>query len=425
MRELFTYPHARRYLLGQTISLFGDMSLWLAMGIWVKTLTHSNGAAGLTFFFFSLPQLAAPAAGAIVDRLPRRRVLIWTNLAIAALVLALLGVHDAGQVWLIYIVMFGYGASYTVLGSGGSALLRVLFPERLLGDANAYLRTVQEGLRLIGPITGAALFTIVGGGVLAIVDAATFVVAAAALWTVQVDEPAAAPRQHGWVRHTFAGLDHLWRTPVLRQLTIAVGAAFCFIGLIESVAFAIVGEGLHRSPAFLGPLVAIQGVGAVAAGLTSAKVMRRFGEGATVAAGMAVFAAGTSLILSKNLGVVAAGMILIGFSLPWTIVGYNTALQLHAPTSLQGRVSSAADLIAGTPQIASIAAGAALVSVVPYMFLLAVIAIALTICTIYLVTRPQQRHTHTFDDTDLPGGGITTAASLPSEALAHGNPTSG
>jgi hypothetical protein len=406
MRQLFGYPGARRYLLGQSVSLFGDMSLWLAMGIWVKTLTGSSGAAGLTFFFFALPQLAAPLAGVLVDRLPRRRMLVWTNLAVAALVLALLAVHDAGDVWLIYVVMFGYGASYTVLGSGGSALLRVLLPERLLGDANAYLRTVQEGLRLIGPITGAALFTIVGGGILAIVDAATFLIAAGALWSVRVDELPAAPRDEPWLNHTLAGVRHLWRTIVLRQLTIAIGAAFFFVGVIESVAFAIVSEGLHRPSAFLGPLVAIQGVGAVASGLTAGALMRRIGEGPTAAAGLGSFAGGTLLLTTTSLGTVLAGMIMIGFSLPWAIVGYNTALQLHAPLALQGRVSSASDLLAGTPQIASIAIGAALVSVVPYQLLLAVIAFAITSCALYLVSRPQQHHNHepadTFDPPDPP-----------------------
>lgn len=396
MRQLFTYPQARRYLFGQSVSLFGDLTLWLAMSIWVKTLTHSNGAAGLTFFFFSLPQLAAPLAGALIDRLPRRQVLIWTNLVVGALVLALLAVHDARQVWLIYTVMFGYGASNCILGSGESALLRVLLPEHLLGDANAYLRTVKEGLRLIGPVLGAGLFTVIGGGALAIIDAATFLVAAGTLWTVHVAEPPAAPRTEHFVKHTLAGVRHLWHTPPLRQLTIAMSTACLFIGITESAAFAIVSEGLHRPATFLGPLVAIQGIGALAAGVTVSRVMRLIGEGLTAAVGLVAFAAGCALLISADLGVVIGGMTLVGFSLPWLVVGYNTALQLHSPHELQGRVSSAADLLAGTPQIASIAAGAALVTVVPYRVLLLVIAFALASCAIYLFGRPQQRHVHAF-----------------------------
>ena len=51
MRPLLAHRDARVYLAGQAFSLFGDSSLWLAMGIWVKTLTHSNAEAGLVFFF--------------------------------------------------------------------------------------------------------------------------------------------------------------------------------------------------------------------------------------------------------------------------------------------------------------------------------------------------------------------------------------
>jgi hypothetical protein len=55
MRALLAYRDARLYLVGQVFSLFGDSCLWLAMGIWVKTLTHSNAAAGLTFFGAAFP----------------------------------------------------------------------------------------------------------------------------------------------------------------------------------------------------------------------------------------------------------------------------------------------------------------------------------------------------------------------------------
>ena len=128
MRRLFAHRDARIYLIGQMFSLFGDSSLWLAMGIWVKTLTHSNAEAGLVFFFFTAPSLLAPASGLVVDRLRRRPLLIAANAATGAVVLALLAVHGSGQVWLIDAVMFAYGLSYGVLGPAQSALLTVMVP---------------------------------------------------------------------------------------------------------------------------------------------------------------------------------------------------------------------------------------------------------------------------------------------------------
>jgi hypothetical protein len=54
VRKLFSLRDARVYLIGQGFSLFGDTSLFLALGIWTKELTHSNADAGLTFFFGTL-----------------------------------------------------------------------------------------------------------------------------------------------------------------------------------------------------------------------------------------------------------------------------------------------------------------------------------------------------------------------------------
>lgn len=105
MRELLRLRDARLYLAGQAFSLLGDLSLSLAMSVWVKTLTGSNGAAGLTFCAFLLPQLASPVAGLLVDRLPQRPLLIAVNLASALAVAPLVLVHDAGDVWIVYAVM--------------------------------------------------------------------------------------------------------------------------------------------------------------------------------------------------------------------------------------------------------------------------------------------------------------------------------
>jgi MFS family permease len=101
VRRLLRVRDMRLYLLVQAFSLFGDNAMWLAAGVWVKTLTDSNSAAALTFFAFALPQVFAPAWGTLVNRFRRRPLLITANLATGAAMLPLLLVHDAGDVWTV------------------------------------------------------------------------------------------------------------------------------------------------------------------------------------------------------------------------------------------------------------------------------------------------------------------------------------
>lgn len=131
-RGLWTHPQARRYLTGQTLSLFGDSALWLACGIWVRTLTGSNTAAALTFVFFTAPALLAPLAGLLVDRVRRHPLLIAANLSGAAILTPLLLVHHRRDVWLIYTVMLLYGLLNVLIAPAQSALLTSLLPRDLL-----------------------------------------------------------------------------------------------------------------------------------------------------------------------------------------------------------------------------------------------------------------------------------------------------
>jgi MFS family permease len=164
LRGPFADPRFRRLLAGQSLSSFGDTALYLTLGIWAKALTGSNAAAGGVFLALGIPALFAPAAGHLADRVRRRPLLIWANALTAALVLSLLAVHSRSQLWIIYLVAFGYGVSFGVLGSGFAGLQKDLLPGPDLAAANAALTSIGYGLRIVAPLAGAGLFTAFGGG---------------------------------------------------------------------------------------------------------------------------------------------------------------------------------------------------------------------------------------------------------------------
>jgi MFS family permease len=391
MRRVLARRDVRLYVAGQTLSMLGDTALWLALAIWAKSLTGSSAAAGMVIFGITAPGLIAPLSGLLADRVRRRPLLIVTNLAMAVAVLPLLLVRDGGDVWIIYAVTVAYGLSFTILGAGSSALLATMLPAEELADANGLMQTMREGLRLLAPLAGAGLFSAAGGAAVALLDASTFLIAAAALALMRVAEPPPVPRAGRLLDGITDGARHVRRTIPLRQLTVACAVALLVIGFSETLTFEVAGRGLGREPSFVGVLIAVQGVGAVAGAATAAMLVRRIGEGQLAAIGMLAFSFGVTLLMSGSLPVVLAGKVLFGLGIPWIVVALFTLLQRLTPEPLQGRTYSAVDVFANTPQTVSIGLGALLVAFVDYRLLLLVEAAVVAAAGAWLLTRPEQR----------------------------------
>jgi MFS family permease len=380
-------PGVGLLLAGQTLSMFGDRALLLVLAIWAKTLTGSSAAAAMVIFVVVAPALFAPIGGLVVDRLRRRSVMITVDLVVGVGVLALLFVDGPGQLWLLYAVAALYGAGGMVFESAQSALLTTMLPEELLPEANGAFQTVREGLRIVAPIAGAALFATFGGGVVAVVDAATFVVSAVCLAFLPVHESRPARSKHHVLREAAAGVRHVLATLPLRRIVLTTAVALLVVGFAETVIFAAVDQGLHRPPSFVGVLGFAQGVGAVAGGLTAARAIRRMGDMRVAAAGIGLFAIGDAGLASAVLPVVAGGVVVAGFGIAWLVVAFVTAVQRRTPAALQGRAFSAADAMVSVPQTISIAVGAALSLVVDYRVLVAVMSTVTLAAAIWLAVR--------------------------------------
>ena len=216
-------------------------------------------------------------------------------------------------------------------------------------------------------------------------------IAAVLLARMRVVEPKPSPRSGSFFAEISAGARHLRITVPLRQLTVASGAALLVIGFSETLTFEVAGRGLGRDPSFVGVLLAVQGVGAVAGGLLAAPLIRRVGEGQLAALGMLVFSGGVTLLTGGSLPVVLAGIVLFGLGIPWIVVALFTLLQRLTPGPLQGRTYSAVEVLVNTPQTISIALGAVLVGLVDYRLLLLLEAAVVAAAGAWLLTRPEQR----------------------------------
>jgi MFS family permease len=388
-RGPFRDARFRRLLAGQSLSSFGDTALYLTLGIWAKALTGSNAAAGGVFLALGLPALFAPAAGHLADRVRRRPLLIGTNAATAVLVLALLAVRSQAQMWIIYLVACGYGASFSVLGSAGAGLQKDLLPGADLAAANAAIRSISYGLRIVAPLAGAGLFVLFGGGAVAVMDAGTFAAAIAALASIRVTETPPEPALPGSFRRELAGgFRHLRAVPLLAQITVVTAVAFSIIGLEETITFAVIGQGLHRPPSFLGVLSSAQGAGAIAGGIVMAALLRRLGSARLTGLALACLATQSAAYLSGSAGLVLAGSVVDGAGLVWLVATSGAAIQRYTPPRLQGRAAAAWTMVVITPQTVSIAAGAALIDYVSYRLMLLAIIAVIGACAGYLLVRP-------------------------------------
>lgn len=387
MRAVLRRSDFRLLFGGLFFSMTAESVLLLALGIWVKDLTGSDGLAGATFFALVAPVMLAPFLGFVIDRFRRRPFLVATNLFSAVILTPLFAVGDRGHLWIIYTVAALYGLSFIAVGGALNGLIKEVIPEELLGEANGALQTVKQGLRLFAPLLGAGLYTAFGGGALAVLGIVGFTIAAGIIASLKIHETVPERTEQHWFAEVTGGVRHLFGQPSLRLTVLGAGLAILVFGVGESVIFAYNDQGLHRPAAFLGVLVSVQGVGGLLGGLTAAAVIKRFGEVGTVGLGLLLFMPFyLGGAIQPSLWIAFPTIILAGFGLPYMIVAFQTLMQRMTPGELMGRTSAAADALISGPQALSLGVGAVLVGLIDYRVLLLGMSIVLTIAAVWILS---------------------------------------
>jgi MFS family permease len=239
----------RLVLSAGIISLTGDWVLTIGLIYRVYAVTGSTVASALTMASSFAPQvLLSAVAGVFADRWDRKRTMIVADLLLAAGLLPLLLVRGAGQVWIVFVVMFAEGALKQFFSPAEQAMVPRLVPDEELLAANALNGQVSNASRLAGSAIGGILVAAGGLTAVTLTDAASFAVSAALLALVRTSGRAAGPDPSGEQVRTGlrrigaelrAGLGLTGRNRVLRALMI--------FALVTSV-----GEGTPRTPTAAG-----------------------------------------------------------------------------------------------------------------------------------------------------------------------------
>ena len=263
----------------QTLSELGGQATSLAIPLLVLTLTGSPldaGAAG-TAYAVAQTVMRLPG-GAFADRWSRRRVLLLSDAARAAL-LAVLIISmwcDVASFPLILGVMVGLGAFDAMFSPAEQACLPRLVPEGRLSQAVAQNQARQYGAGLAGPPLGGLLYGL-GRAVPFLFDLFTYVVSFVTVAAIRapLGEPAEGTARATIRAEIGAGLAHVWRTPFLRSLvTVAAPLNFSVAGALFATTVVLRDQGVAAGA--IGTAQAIAACGGLLGAFAAPALVRRF-----------------------------------------------------------------------------------------------------------------------------------------------------
>jgi predicted MFS family arabinose efflux permease len=370
MLQLLRVGEFRAMFAALAISMVGDSMMLTIPAILVRKGSGSNAAAGFEVLFFTLPICLAPMAGPFIDRFRRRPLLVVVSCLSAVSLLPLLAVTTPGYWWTGYVVAAFLGCSYVSTSAGVSGLLPQIAPAELLGHANSLLQSFRQGVRLIGPLVGIFLYARLGIGAVTAADACSFVVAAGIFGFLKVPEPAPEPRPKRGVADFSLGARFLYQDGPLRAVTASTMLFAVTAGAAGAATYAVVTVGLGQPPEFVGVLTSVMGVGAIAGGFLSGRLITRLGELGAVGIGVLAYSTAIAGLTMPSPVTAIPAMALAGVGVTLPAAGRLTILQRRTPAERMARVSFALDSVANTAQLVTMASCASLLAVVSFRYLL-------------------------------------------------------
>jgi MFS transporter, DHA3 family, macrolide efflux protein len=272
--QLFHTPAGRTFLglwLGQLVSGFGSGLTGFALGVWLFQTTGQATPLFLSALASTLPGLLlGPFAGVIVDRVPRKPLLLLMDSLQAAVTLTLLLLLAAGQLqpWLMYLLLAVSSAAGTFQWPAQAATVSVLVPREELGRASGLNSMGESIVGLATPIVAGALVPIIGITGVLWLDLATFVVGAGILAVLNIPNPVASgeQRQALW-REALLGWRFIFeRAGLLNLLLVFAGVNFLY-GLSSNLITPLILVRTGNNTATLGLVLSAFGAGALAGSL--------------------------------------------------------------------------------------------------------------------------------------------------------------
>lgn len=380
----------------RVVSISGSTITAVVLPILVFQLTGSALQTSLLATLEVLPYFAfGLLAGALADRVDRRRLMVGCNLAQALLVgsiplAAVLGVLTLTQIYLVAVLSMTAFVWFDAANFG--ALPALVGRERLVG-ANSAIWSASTVVAIVAPALGGTLTALIGASNVIGIDAVTFLLSALLLAiiprafnqarAVEPDDVPLLRRIAGDIRE---GLTFLWRQRLVRTMTlVGFGNSFsagAVVGL--TVVYAVRGLGLAETDGRIGLLYTATAVGGLGASLLLPLLTRRVAIGIITLTGLGLHAALlVGLAVAPTLW---AGVLVIGlWQLCNTLIIINgiALRQQVTPDHLQARVNTTARMVAWGGQPFGAAVGGALAEAFDVRVALLLVAGGVALSAVY------------------------------------------
>jgi MFS family permease len=338
----------RRFYTGYLTSLLGTSMSTVAIA-WA-VLDSGESATGLGYVFAAgvVPQvLLMPVTGAVADRLGRRRVMLAADVLRCGAQAGLAAAIFTGRppLWLFVLLAWLEGMGEGAFGPALSGLTVEIAPADQLGNANALYGLANSATRIAGPALGGVLVAVAGPAVVVATDAASYAASVLALSLLRFPRNSPQTAAGGGARPTLLrDMAEGWAEFRARTWLWAITVQFAFFNLITWAPWMLLGPVLGRAylggPAVWGTIMAVQGAGAIVAGLGSL--------GRRPARPMVIATIGTfcyalpdiPMALHASAPWVAAAAFCCGAGSAVSGAFFGTALQQQVPPEMLARISS-------------------------------------------------------------------------------------
>jgi MFS family permease len=356
----------------ESVSQLGSQVSLLALPLVAITVLHATtfevGALEAVqfapFVLFGLP------AGAIVDRLPRRPVLVWSDIgrAIALASVPIAYAFDALTYPQLVIVVFVTGTLTVFFDVAYQSILPSLVDRDQLADGNAKLEISRSGAQLAGPGLAGLLVQWVGAATAVTADAVSFVASAGFIRGIRAKEapPTSLDEDIGRLRalgrDIREGLRYVLHHRVLRMIAGSTATSNFFSSMAMAVFLLYAVRELGYSAGVVGLIFSIGNIGVLIAAFTAARVTRAVHLGRAIWLGM--FVSSAALLA---LGLAPTNNALPYFVGAWLLFGFGGTLfnidqvsmrQAITPDHLLGRMNASMRfMVWGTMPFGSLAGG--------------------------------------------------------------------